>query len=649
MKKIKHLFLLLMIMFSLLSYIYTYSMGKWIKNTKIILNTKYVYVGDIFFNEKDMKIKLSNEDFKNKNKFRGYIKDYMYITGDEYNMNDYSLDLRLVNECDFKYQEDNLKFTMNKLENKEGQDKLLDVSLKIKDFDEILLKKLIQSCENRKSKIRSLKNRLLELITSRVSMGNEIEMLSKELKLKNKSQESIGGYLKETDGFMKERESLKEIAANQMNYLKGLKDKTRILIEKEKTGKLFLNDKYKDISEKYLQKMKLLRIKEKELDLIEKETKRNNENYNMKESDIINKQKSLIEIENIYNKIGEEKVKFEYELKQNNNNKITLENEIENIKNENLLLQKNKKNIFLNLEEFNSKKSIQEKDILIQKENIQEIDKKINDLLAERKKKVDTISSIYDNIKTYDDNISNLDNEMNTLIYKQNYNKIKLESKEKKLKNIDETNLDLNKQLNNTVRKYRFYSKNIHSTMNILNNTNTDIDMLKSDINKNKLNYEQTNKEYGELNLYKDKLGSKLNSIDIERKRLEGNIKSHEIQIDNYDHEIRKMEDNMGMNRDLNSRGNSTYGGVQYIDNEYRKDHDKIENQIKTVRDKLDILKDSIRENVSSFADLVEDKVKKEIPKVKIIIELIEQELDSISLNKLSMDKIKTLIDLIKS
>ena len=311
-----------------------------------------------------------------------------------------------------------------------------------------------------------IKNKKNELINRSNNLVNQLKKLEKELASKNKENENIKNELNNL--------------INEKNYLvKGNEDKGKeIVYLKSKINQLYNNtDNLNKLQQDQIAINKDLNEKQKNLNelnakckvLFEKKTNLEKENLNLK---------------NINNKLNIQLQQYKAQISTSNeiinkmkNNSNNYINEINSLKRE--LNQKNAEQLNINT-------------IKGDLENLQEVNRKLNQQLEDKDKEINNIKAQRDQLIRNDNDIKiikNIENEINK-------KKQELNEKQKDYKNLENQVLNLSKEKEKLLGEIKQYEEQILSkNKNIVN----DNDNLNNELNEMKKKLQQKDKQLSDI------------------------------------------------------------------------------------------------------------------------------------------------------
>ena len=489
------------------------------------------------------------------------------------------------------------------IKQKELSEKIIKIQNELKLKDEKLitinnemdnLKKekelLKESNEQKEKEIISLKN-------SKIEEYNDIKkkyekILDKYNNLENEQKE-------------KEKHLLNERINNENKY----QNLEKTLKEKNKEN-IILNTKIEEI-EKSLNEMKLLNDESKAKLINSEESLKE---YQNKIKELENKHMKDINI------LEEKNEKQDNEIKEAENKILLKENEIDNLKNDNIRLKteiKNKEKELIkanmelnkssqNVDELkksidNLNKVINEKDnhfleINQKNKNLEKINEQNNNLLNQYKKELENekneneqnlkaITNINDNdIKKFQNEITQLNSQLSELKKKFDEKNIENEKLIEEL-NLKNTKLEENEKI--------FEKIQLNKSLELQNYQNLE--------NKLKNNEEKLRTRENLINDYESEL-KKYKSQNYElSKNLENSIKDKEEQINNiiinYDNEIKKLkEESQNMNKKTEN-ANSELIKMKKLNEEFASKNNQFNNIIQIKNNEINYYKKQLEEN----------------------------------------------------
>lgn len=691
----KSIFLVIYIKIILIIFIYTNDINQTNSNYTIISDS----IVKIFDNEIKadivlhknkkgviLKLNLQNE----KRKIMSIMKEYS-SKNDNYEEEDdielltektnFFIDYRLFNNCDFQFENffgnnNEVEFQINKLENKneilnydmemEKQSekniinpKQLKIKFKLEKLftNKKIFQILSENCKARKTLIKTMKDDLEKFIKNQIENKIKIQEISKKISQKNSLKDNLDNSINTSKSFFSEKQSLKKLNEQQMSYLISLKDKSFKIMKSQKIEKIILDNKIKNSDNAIKEKERIINLHSEKVKDFQNDLSNLNKDTNLKENELINLQKKLIDMQGIFDKIKTEKLSVELEFSQiQETRKLTLQDKNEAMAQLDKI--KSQTSEFTKLiNNYKDDKNIIQKQISKSKEDVFEIDRKINELLRERNKKVETINNIYENLKKKEDEIFNQENELNVIIYKKSLFEIKLTEENKKLGYLESKEKFTSNRLNETSTKYEIYSDNISYINKAITAKELEINDLKTIITKKKTTLDKLTNKMKDLANEKNQMLNTKSILDLDKRRLDANLNYNDIQIKNFEFEIKNIKYKELINNFQKSNTITSNIGTKnarnLINEDLRLENSQLEKEILLLKSELKSLKLSQNENKNTLENYIELKLKKEIPKADIILDLINEEMnnliiDNISLNNL-IDKFKNFIEKIKS
>ena len=505
-------------------------------------------------------------------------------------------------------------------------EKKIDSSVdKNKKFDKKIAKNILSTrVETTQKRNDSSLKQLMDLKPSK----SNIKQWSNEDKLKIFMQ-VFGKKILEVHALLNETEIVEQMK-EKINK-KSIQKKKEMMVEEEDP-----NDIYENLRKIY-----------------EKEFIEQNENfntYNMNILDILIKDYLSQNIDKLINKVCQEKninISNIYNITNQNymnySNINNIANNLEQIRNEWIIYQKNQSNYFINLQE----QMIQEIKNYINNNQIefQKIVKKNSDRNDDIEKKIIIFNKQIEFIRQINDNkINELQQKLNLI---KEFNNDKIKGNEFIMKNIIDNNI--NNINNKLIQQNDKVEKKIKEMENKFNNEIYNIN--KNYENANKLKEIIITNDKEKLNLWKQQ-----NEVDTERKMLEIKQQINEIINDNWTSIIKQINEinNKINNIDnfFNHKNNNNnnyfweYEGInKKVDSDEEKEN-KINEKIKELEKELKNLKDKFNEKMKNIKSIMNENWEQKLKnsnsnykqKVENIRDNINLQMEEIKKNIISIE-----------
>lgn len=643
------------------------------------------------FNSDEIEMNDQDENMKQ------IIRNYFRTDSPEENQYKYIIDYRLVHNCEFKSaveiseskeeknQKNEILFSVNKIEknldflkntseldanNNSSSESVGLVSsqflnVKIQFFSsksnplplnssfylqkQNFIHKITSQCKQRKKLIQNLKDKLMNLFSKQISLHSRLTTIKSDLSSKKLEKSNLDKFIIESQQFLMEKDSLKIISKNQINHLKTLRNNSIKLKNKSLNEKKFIEEKLIEIDKK-IKSIELTLENKKSLYLsLEGEINSLNEEENKQSKEIINLRKNYIELEEIVNKIKSDKNEMEIDGE-------SLKEDIFSLKKQKIELNKN---INLILKDISYMNSILEKDKKskeeIEKKNeeeissMKEIDKKIKELLDEKNKKMKIVKNNYDKINKQKDIIIQNENKINQLNFKKIQTDQMLEINVKKLNDTKEKHEYMQSQIIDASKKFQVYDDNLKYINETITQSSLVLDQAKEAIKQKRKNFDEVSLMTKKIITEKINLQSTKSQLDMEFKRIINDMNNNDIQIKNFEFEIKKQE-NHSVNSFLRQGEGTNTGNTNMKDksdsilDEYTTEQLSLNKQIKDFEENLKNYKKEEKNNQDKFQQILKD-LSITIPESNLLLDLLRDEFK----NNFNFSKLKNLLNKLKN
>jgi len=547
----------------------------------------------------------------------------------------YLIDFRLFRSCNMKPKISNngnnlsLTFSPKSLENRSKNEKF-DITVDVKDFrsfisselyktEESVDKYLSEKCKTRKNSVNNLKNNFTENIKTFAEKKKELAELNSKLNKHINELESVKTAVFDTESQITDINFLKKSYQTQLKSIASLTNGTNKLISKESQKSVDLREKEMDLGGNLNKKVDEIKNKEEEIIKEKENFHKLIENSKDIENSLIKQQKRLSEEENNLSSVNQNKMKLTYDLKNDKENlkkiksqEISLNKEIQKLAEVND--EKNKK-----LKTINKQKVELNASIELEKHEIENIQKQINDLILKKSKTEENLKTKYDQLNLKEDEISKTRIELDS-----NASQMKnLENKKSNLEEKDEKSTvssinNLDNQLKFVIENYENTNKRLEKAKMRIDEINTKRQNNDKLSEENKENLNQKTKQYALLQTEKNDLEKRINEISIERKDKENKLRNLRMESTNYKGEISNI------NKSLSSASDNLETFTSIL-NDFKTKLDPLNKKHKELLDtkqKLEALVKNLRKEIKGTSNLL----KKETPSATIMVDLAEDE-----------------------
>jgi chromosome segregation ATPase len=539
----------------------------------------------------------------------------------------YLIDFRLFRSCDLqpkinKYGKNlSLTFSPKSLENRSKTEKY-DVTVEIMDFrsfiseekystEEQIKDYLYKRCATRKNAVETLKRLLSDSIRTFTDKTVELGLVNEKLSTQSAELESLRTAVADTQAQIKDINYLQNSYKMQLKSIDSLTNGANKLISKETENQKEIKEKENSFGKKLQKKLEAIKNKEAEIAKEKEIFRKLIDEAKEIENSMIKQQSNLAEEENNLSNINTNKMKLSYDLK---NAKTTLKKIKEQVASLIGEIEKMKKTT--------GESDLKLKRIKAQKSELSEIEnfqKKINELILKKSKKEEALKQKFDLLNSKEDEISKLKIEIDS-----NYSGIKsLEDKKENLKLKEEkTSLA---EISNVEAQYiatrasaEKANANVEKVKTKLSEINSRRDAINKSSDENKSKISQKSQNLMKLQSDKNEIEKRINDSQLGRKDKEIKLKNLKAESFNYKNEIANIDksllsaqDNLETFNSILTDFNAKLSPVEEKFNGLVKEKQRTEADIKAFKGKI------------KSASV---QMKKETPSATIMIDLAEDE-----------------------